>query len=90
MSEESVCFAGVTLNTAAIAAIPIAVERGECPSFPAEKRPKNEVRTDEGRFALQADRNGRWLNIKRADKATAQRRAEVPEINSSSEIEAQT
>ena len=71
MSEESVCFAGVTLNTAAIAAIPIAVERGECPSFPTEKRPKNEVRTDEGRFALQADRNGRWLNIKRRDNAKA-------------------
>ena len=34
-------FAGVTRKTAAI-------ERGECPSFPAEKRPKNEVGTGRG------------------------------------------
>ena len=50
----------------------IAVERGECPSFPLKNAPKTRygtdadgradaVRTSEGRFALQADINGRWM-----------------------------
>ena len=84
-----ICFAGVTSKTAAAAPSPWSV--ANVPRSPLKNAPKTRWGPDEeGRFALQADRNGRWLNIKRRDKAKASSQPEVPERNTSPEMEART